>query len=109
MAKVLTTASQLTCKHLPITVSSSAVLKVGGNPVLLKADFDSATFKCTTVTAAGGPCKKLAPFTAGISTVLKVGGKPVVLADAKALTDATAANGGEFTVVDPGQTILDAK
>ncbi|WP_378729861.1 hypothetical protein [Nocardia brasiliensis] len=109
MAKVLVTNSQLTCTHAPLIVRSSAALTVNGNPVLLVTDFPAATFACTTVTPAGGPCKKLLPFTAGVSTVLKVGGQPVVLATAAALTDASAANAGKFTVVDAAQTILDAK
>lgn len=109
MAIALTTSSVLTCGHSPIKVSSNSVLKVNGSPVLLQTDFTSAVFQCTTTTATGGPCKKCAPFTAGVSTVLKVGGESVVLTDAKALTDASAANGGKFTVVDAAQTILDAK
>lgn len=109
MAKVLVTSSTLTCGHAPLTVSSSAVLKVNGSPVLVVGDFAAAKLTCTTVTSAGGPCKQLLAFTAGVSTVLKVGGQAVVLASAAALTDASAANGGTFTVGAAGQTILDSK
>ncbi|MFI6166355.1 hypothetical protein ACIBCN_06160 [Nocardia sp. NPDC051052] len=109
MSIALTTSSVLTCGHASIKVRSSSVLKVNGSPVLLQSDFTSAVFQCTTTTPTGGPCKKLAPFTAGVSKVLTVGGEAVVLADAEALTDASAANGGKFTVVDAAQTILDAK
>lgn len=112
MANVLVTSALLSCgpvpPHGPITVTSTAALTVNGNPVLVKADFERAVLKCG-VQPPSKQCTKLLPFTAGVSTVLKVGGQPVVLASARADTDATATNSGAFTVMSPGQTILDSK
>ncbi|MGW4848075.1 hypothetical protein [Nocardia brasiliensis] len=113
MAKVLVTTANLRCgaapPHQPLTMSSSAILTVRGARVLLASDYRNATLDCKVPVEAGGPCKQLLSFTAGLSTVLKVNGTAVVLATAAAPTDASAANGGKFTVVDPGQAILDAK
>ncbi|ATL67470.1 hypothetical protein [Nocardia terpenica] len=112
MAKVLVASARLSCgpvpPHGPITVTATAALTVDGNPVLVVADFARAVLACG-VQPPSKPCTKLLPFTAGVSTVLTVGGQPVVLASAVAQTDATAANGGAFTVTAPGQTILDSK
>ncbi|WP_433634297.1 hypothetical protein [Nocardia sp. CA-120079] len=113
MAKVLVTSAQLSCGPMPphnvLTMNSSAILTVRGVAVLLAPGYRDAQLTCAIPPEGGGPCTKLLAFSAGVSTVLKVGGQPVVLETAAASTDATATNGGKFTVITPGQTILDAK
>ncbi|MBF6328321.1 hypothetical protein [Nocardia transvalensis] len=105
MATVLVTGAQLQCGHGPITVNSSAVLRVGGHPVLRESDFAQADFKACAASTPPGKCTKFGPFTAGLSTVLQVGGERVVLATA----DAAITPGGKLLVTQPGQTVLDAK
>ncbi|WP_069159810.1 hypothetical protein [Nocardia altamirensis] len=110
MEDVLTTAAKLRCGpaaapplpgHAAIGVTSEAVLKVKGKPVLLESSFLSPGFQCANPDSAGGLCTKFI-LTAGASTVLKVNNEPVVLATIAA----TITLAGTLIKVDAGQSIL---
>lgn len=121
MPKVLTAQSDIQCAHAGGVkpVASGAKLKVGGAPVLLQGDLDSApippptlcatvpdpntsTIKCTATTSALG----------GVATKLKVGGKGVLLETVQGMTNGTVGGPAVFQtwrVVSAGQTKLEAK
>jgi hypothetical protein len=81
MGSVLTTGSTISCKHGgTATLSSSAKLRVGGNPVLLKADATTWAFtKCGQVGTGLTPCTNIVSLSAGEAGKLTVGGVPVLL------------------------------
>ncbi len=88
MAGVLTTGSKVTCGHGgDVVVSSTEKLKVGNNPVLVKASILSKSIpNCATpaaVDASGTtiakPCKKVSAVSSGEATKLMVNQQPVML------------------------------
>ncbi|MCX4545585.1 hypothetical protein [Streptomyces sp. NBC_01565] len=95
MGKVLTTASTVTCGHVPplppvppvppppvpglIKTSSREKLKVGGKPVLVRSGIERAVIdKCPNV-SPGPACTTVMAVSSGESLKLKSGGAPVVL------------------------------
>ena len=141
MPNVLTTVSTVTCGHLAgdptgkVTTSSTAKLRVNGNPVLLESSIDSQPIlgcgivpkndpstgnpidmPCTQVSVVPPPITKLPPgnppaITDGRSTKLKVGGKAVMLDTLKGQTNGET--GGKSPLSDlsatAGQSKLVAK
>ncbi len=94
MAKVLTTASSVTCAHGgTVGTSSTAKLAVNGAPVLLAASVAGKTVAGCTVTddpnTATKHCTAVAGILSGPATRLTVGGKPVVLETLTGSTDGT--------------------
>ena len=94
MAKVLTTASTISCGHeLSINhAQSQAMLQVNGNPVLLPDNVNGLTIppaQCFTTVTVNPPSKKCtkATMTTGSATKLKVKGQPVVLDTLAGQTD----------------------
>lgn len=92
MAKVLTTASSVSCGHGQgkVQSSSGAKLKVNGAAVLLKSSIDGKSVNaCGIVPAADASatpthvkCTAVGPppgVSAGESTKLRAGGSPVML------------------------------
>jgi hypothetical protein len=113
MPAVLTTGSTLQCAHGgTVTVTASQqLLTVGGNPVLVEADVNTATVSgCTNTVASAGqkPCLLLTSLIVGASTTLSVGGQAVLLETALGLTDAVPPLPVLWQVVSAGQTQLEA-
>ncbi|MFD3556281.1 hypothetical protein ACFWWA_29895 [Streptomyces goshikiensis] len=103
MGKVLTTASTVTCGHVPppppvtppgappppppppgvpglIGTSSTQKLKVRGKPVLVKSSLMGATVTgCPNTVSPLTPCTTVQTVSAGESRKLKSGGFPVML------------------------------
>lgn len=76
MASVLTTASVVQCPHLaPFTLTSAALLRVGGHPVVRSIDIVGAVVTCP----ASSPCVKITEFQT--SAILQDGSFPVVLGE----------------------------
>jgi hypothetical protein len=100
MAKVLTTGSDVKCAHGgSANPSSSAQLKVGGNPVACEANVTDVTLSsCGTPTTPppqgpkNAPCSKVKAVSAGQATKLMAGGKPVMLDTLAGTTDGTVSN-----------------
>ncbi|MET7900731.1 hypothetical protein ABZS86_04370 [Streptomyces sp. NPDC005355] len=108
MPQVLTTASTLACGHLPkggtlTPVTSTAKLKVSGNPVLQKANVEAALIPDCPIPQAAARCAKPLAVMVGPSLKLMCGGEPVLL---DTLTGSTAAASGspcgEFKAVTGG-------
>lgn len=94
MAVVLISNSNVTCGHLgKVQVSSSAKLRVNGQPVLLKSSIENKTVaNCGTVpnpNTGAKPCTKVIAVSTGEATKLKVGGKAVILDTLTGDTDGT--------------------
>jgi len=84
MAGVLTTASVVTCGHSgTVSTSSSAKLKVSGNPVVLKVGVQGKSVSgCLTVTdpnTGALQCSLVATVSSGEAVKLKAGGQGVIL------------------------------
>ncbi|MFF2576292.1 hypothetical protein [Streptomyces goshikiensis] len=100
MGKVLTTASTVTCGHVPeppagpppvpppppppvpglIATSSTQKLKVSGEPVLVKSNLMGATIaNCPNTGSPPTPCTSVLGVSSGESRKLRSGGFPVVL------------------------------
>ncbi|WP_405542694.1 hypothetical protein OG590_03120 [Streptomyces goshikiensis] len=101
MGKVLTTASTVTCGHVPeppagpppvpppppppgvpglIETSSTQKLKVLGEPVLVKSSLMGATIaNCPNTGSPPTPCTTVLGVSSGESRKLRSGGFPVVL------------------------------
>jgi hypothetical protein len=96
-AKVLTTGSTVKCLHGgAITFTSSATLRVGGQPVVRASDVLLATIVCPASTKCA---RMLAPPPT--STVLRDTGSPVVLATT------LATNLGSCTIENVGHELLE--
>ena len=101
MAGVLISSSNVTCGHvLPpklgkVQVSSSAKLRVNGQPVLLKSSIENKTVAgCATVpdpNTGAKPCTTVTAVSTGEATKLKVGGKAVILDTLTGDTDGNVA------------------
>jgi hypothetical protein len=75
MARILTTASIVSCPHLArFTLTSSALLRVAGNPVIRPIDLASATVVCPS----SAPCTKIIEFQTSTNLLDQL--SPVVLA-----------------------------
>jgi hypothetical protein len=106
---VVVQGGEVSCGHPPgvLTVEpSQAVLKVGGNPVLLVKDIQAvqASQGCANTPPSLPRCSKvdpLAPPPTG-SRALKVNGEPVVLESTTGTTDQK----GVIKISKPGQTRL---
>ncbi len=100
MAGVLTTSSKVICGHGgTVSTSSSAKLKVSGNPVLLKTGIaQQAISGCTTTVKppppgpVSKPCISVTSVDSGEATKLKAGGNPVILDLLTGQTDGTIVN-----------------
>lgn len=98
MGNVLTTASTVTCGHVPeplppppppgtppppvpglVATSSEEKLKVEGHPVLVRASLLLKDVSNCPNTASGSPCLHITTVLSGESAKLKAGGKPVML------------------------------
>lgn len=94
MASVLIQNSSVTCGHQgTVETSSSAKLKVNGQPVLLKNSINQksvTTGSCSTVPDESKgitKCETVVSVTAGEATKLKVGGQGVMLDTLSGTTD----------------------
>ena len=100
MAGVLTTSSKVICGHGgTVSTSSSAKLKVSGNPVLLKTGIaQQAVSGCLTPTTPPPPgpasikCTLVSSVDTGEATKLKAGGNPVMLDTLTGQTNGIIAN-----------------
>ncbi|AYV31636.1 hypothetical protein ACFWB1_36285 [Streptomyces goshikiensis] len=98
MGKVLTTASTVTCGHVPppppppdpppepppvpdlVKTSSTQKLKVEGKPVLVKSSLMGATIaNCPNTVSPLTPCTTVQTVSLGESGKLRSGGFPVML------------------------------
>jgi hypothetical protein len=109
MAKVLTTATKITCPDSgTVSKESDAKLQVAGNPVLLESQVSKWEVKnCTQTNANAGQvqCKTVLSVTDGPAAKLTVGGSKVLLDSLKATTQGTPKN--QLTA-DPGEAKLQA-
>ena len=96
MPGVLTTGSKVLCgPDVPpnhggnVSVTSTAKLKVNGNPVLLKSSIAGKSVSdCKTPTSnSTSPCLSVTSVTVGEASKLKVGGNPVMLDTLVGTTD----------------------
>src|SRR5258708_18625794 len=100
MSFVLTTSSKVICGHGgTVSTSSSAKLKVSGNPVLLKTGISGQSISgCLTPTMPPPPgpksqkCTSVTSVDSGEATKLTAGGKSVVLDTLAGETDGIVAN-----------------
>jgi hypothetical protein len=118
---VVTTKGSLTCTHPslgPVTLTGTAKLRVGKNPVLLASDLEDAAVGCTTPAdpnTGTKQCTKVARITGGKATklvvVVEADRVPVVLAGVTGETDGTpppSPRGTPLSAAQPGQTTLKA-
>ncbi|MFI9155490.1 hypothetical protein [Streptomyces sp. NPDC053367] len=116
---VLTTASTITCGNglpegaLPppvtpglVTITSTAVLKVDGHPVLRRADITSATAINCLAPSPAKKCTRVMTVTAGESTKLRTGGLAVMLDSLVGTTDGTLSPAPNGLGATGGQTTL---
>jgi len=81
MANVLTTESTISCGHGgTVSTTSTAKLKIGDKPVLIKGNIGPTVSSCGTQTTSAGtyPCPA-ATITGGEASKLRVGGLSVML------------------------------
>jgi hypothetical protein len=95
MPGVLTTGSNVSCGHAgTVTTSSSAKLKVNGQPVLLKEGIASKSVSaCSTPNASDAsgptaiPCATVSSVDAGEATKITAGGSAVMIETLAGKTD----------------------
>lgn len=102
MAKVLTKASEVKCAHSgKASLSSSALLKVGGDPVLREADVKGASLSgCSTTNRSPTQanqtkdvkCSSVSSVATDEATKLMADGKPVSLDTLTGMSDGTLAD-----------------
>jgi hypothetical protein len=94
MAKVITTATSITCPDKgTVSKSSDAKLLVAGNPVLLQSQVPTWTVTGCTQTGSGQvQCLDVAAVTAGPAAKLTVGGSKVLLDSLEATTKGVPKN-----------------
>jgi hypothetical protein len=103
MARVVTASGSLSCVHggTFLLTPSQSELSVAGAPVLVVTDLTTATIVgCQNKPK---PCLKATGLTAPGSAKLAVAGTAVVLETTAGTTDF-----GTFSVLAPGQNILEA-
>lgn len=114
MARVLTTASSVSCDHPPTgggivtLVPAQTVLKIEGKAVLV-ADLSGSTINSAGCAQrppppSNKPCSCVVAQAAVASGVLKVNGKPVLLDDSSGLTDGKPDQA--WSAKDAGQKVL---
>lgn len=120
MAGVLITNSTVTCGHSGnVTVTSTQKLKVGNNPVLVKASIQGKSIPdCKTIAPANDPsgtqtgqkCTTVSSVGSGEATKLKVNGQAVMLDTLSGTTDGMVAKITPQTLLSAtaGQTKLTA-
>ncbi|HKV30235.1 MAG TPA: hypothetical protein VJT14_04380 [Candidatus Dormibacteraeota bacterium] len=91
MPKVLTSAANITCPHQGkvTVVPNQTKFTIGGKPVLVDGDLDSAAISgCTWLPPpqANVACLTVATVSAGLSSKFKVGTKAVMLDSASGTT-----------------------
>src|SRR5262245_3741136 len=105
MPKVLTTGSNITCGHEgTVATSSTAKLKVNGQPVLLREGIvGKAVENCLTPTVSNptsSPCTSVSSVDKGKATKVTAGGSAVMLE--------TLTGGTNGVVNGKAQTLLSA-
>lgn len=108
--KALVLTGILRCGHdgLVAPVASQHWVRIGGAPLLVADDPQGRSIAmCPNISATFAPCRTTLRVRRGYSTFVRVDGQAWCLDSVVGFTDGTPPGAVEYTVRDPGQSLVE--